>query len=73
MRTRGSTVAVHQSDELKDELKFVCDSAKGGATKRKIKTAKLPTSMEELRKLDHEHRSAEQRILNPSGRGSNPR
>jgi hypothetical protein len=49
------------------------DSAKGGAKRRKIKTAKLPTSMEELRELDHEHRSAEQRILNPSGRGSNPR
>ena len=47
MRTRGSTVAVRQSDTVK----FLALSAKGGATQRKIKTAKLPTSIEELNQL----------------------
>jgi len=50
MRTRGSTVAVHQSDELK----FIFDSAKGGSTRRKIKTTKLPTSLEERKELDRQ-------------------
>jgi hypothetical protein len=52
MRTRGSTVAVHQSDELK----FILDSAKGGSTRRKIKTTKLPTSLEEMKALRRDDR-----------------
>lgn len=47
-KRRGSAMAVHQSDELK----FILDSAKGGSTRRKIKTAKLPTSLEERKELD---------------------
>lgn len=34
-----------------DERKFLTTSAKGGETQRTVKTAKLPTSLDELRKL----------------------
>ena len=43
-------MAVHQSDELK----FIFDSAKGGSTRRKIRTTKLPTSLEERNELDRQ-------------------
>lgn len=61
-----------------DGPKAVFASAKSGEIQRKkagkIKTRKLPTSIEELDEaMGHEHRLGEQRTLNPPGRGSSPR
>lgn len=39
------------TDQRTDERDFIITSAKGGATQRAVKTAKLPTSIDELRAL----------------------